>query len=52
MRKQKLILTKEQLRELISNFDPTKDEMLKQAIELGAKKHIPLIDAIKLIEKK
>lgn len=51
MKKQKFTLTKEQLEEAISNFDPTKDETLKKIIELGRNKHISFVDAIKLIEK-
>ena len=51
MKKQKLNITKKQLEEIISNFDPMKDPKLKKIIELGRDKHMSLIDAINLVQK-
>ena len=51
MNKQKLILTKEQLKTLVANFDPANDPVLKRAIELGRHKHLPLHKAIEIAEK-
>ena len=51
MKKQKFTLTNEQLKTLITNFDPTNDPVLKRAIELGRHKHLPLHKAIEIAEK-
>lgn len=50
MKKQKSTLTKEQLEELIANFDPMKDPIMKKVIELGKDKHMSFSDAMKFIE--
>lgn len=47
MKKKEFTLTKE----LLANFDPTKDPILKRAIELGRTKHLPLDKAIEIAEQ-
>lgn len=51
MKKKEFTLTKEKLTELISNFDPTKDPILKRAVEISKSKHLPLIKAIEVAEQ-